>query len=126
MPPRKKTPLPDLLPELTAQQRKEQARLYARKPKRIGDVVNQVMARNGYARIRSSADLAAAWQEAAGEFASRTRVGRLQRGVLEVIACNSTVVQELTFARPALLATLARLAPDQPIRTLRFRTGPLK
>ena len=38
---------------------------------------------------------------------------------------NSTLVQELSFQKPALLETLTRLLPDERIRDLRFRVGPI-
>ena len=42
---------------------------------------------------------------------------------MEVIVAHSALVQELGFQKATLLATLARLLPDEPIRDLRFRVG---
>lgn len=99
----------------------------ARGPQPIGDVLAQLMARRGFARARSGAACEKAWREAAGELAARyTRVGAIRRGRLEVTVANSTLVQELSFQKPVLLAALARLLPDEPIRDLRFRVGPVK
>ena len=82
------------------------------------------MARRGYARVQSAGAYAAAWREAAGELAAEyTRVGSLRRGTLEVIVVNSTLVQELTFQKPALLKLLGRLLPDERLEDLRFRVG---
>jgi predicted nucleic acid-binding Zn ribbon protein len=93
-------------------------------PKGIGDVLAELMARRGYARVQSAAAFDAAWREAAGPLAAHyTRVGRLQRGTLEVLVANSTLVQELGFQKRTLLKSLARLLPDASIEDLRFRVG---
>lgn len=97
-----------------------------RGPRAIGDVLAELMARQGFARVQSSEAFEAAWQEAAGELASRySRAGRVRRGKLEVTVANSTVVQELVFQKPALLETLRGLLPDQKINDIRFRVGPI-
>lgn len=99
----------------------------ARGPQRIGDVLSELNARHGFARVKSTAACEKAWRDAVGETAARyTRVGGVRRGKLEVTVANSTLVQELLFQKPALLKALARLLPDEPIRDLRFRVGPVQ
>ena len=50
------------------------------RPKAVGDVLSELMARRGYARQQASADYSAAWCEAAGELiAQHTRVGGVRR-----------------------------------------------
>ena len=49
----------------------------------------------------------------------------MRRGVLEVWVQNSTLVQELSFEKTRLLKTLAQLVPDEKIRDLKFRVGPI-
>lgn len=98
-----------------------------RGPKRIGEVLSELMARQGYARVRAAEACEAAWREAAGPLTARyTRVGTIRGGTLEVIAANSTILQELVFQRPALLETLARKLPGHAIRDLRFRMGAIE
>ena len=95
-----------------------------RGPKVIGDVLSELMARRGYARVQSAAAYDAAWREAAGPLAAEyTRVGQLRRGTLEVVVANSTLVQELGFQKRMLLKNLAELLPDEGIENLRFRVG---
>jgi predicted nucleic acid-binding Zn ribbon protein len=90
-------------------------------------ILAELMARRGFARIQSTAALEAAWQEAAGEaLAAHTRTGAIRRGKLEVTVANSAVAQELTFRKPALLDTLRKALPDETIRDLRFRVGPIQ
>ena len=98
----------------------------AKGPQPIGDILAQLMARRGFARVQGGAALAGAWRSAAGELVARyTRPGEVKRGKLEITVANSTLVQELQFQKPALLAELARLLPDEKIRDLRFRVGPV-
>jgi predicted nucleic acid-binding Zn ribbon protein len=95
-------------------------------PRPIGSILSELMARRGYARVQSGRAYEAAWRQAAGELAARyTQVGALRRGALEVIVVNSTLVQELTFQKPALLRRLTQLLPDERLQDLRFRVGSL-
>jgi predicted nucleic acid-binding Zn ribbon protein len=94
-------------------------------PRKIADVLSEMMARRGYARERSSQDLAAAWQEAAGEMiAQYSRAGLIRQGKLEVTVTHSALVQELTFQKAAILAELRKRLPREHIADLRFRVGP--
>ena len=96
----------------------------ARGPERIGDVLAQLMARRGFAAVRAAAACESAWREAAGELAAQyTRVASIRRGNLEITVANSTLVQELSFRKPALLKALSSLLPDERIKDLRFRVG---
>ena len=95
-----------------------------RGPTAIGDVLSELMARRGFARVQSAANYDAAWREAAGPLAAQyTRPGQLRRGTLEVVVANSTLVQELGFQKQELLKSLAALLPDDGIKNLRFRVG---
>jgi predicted nucleic acid-binding Zn ribbon protein len=96
----------------------------ARGPQPIGDVVGQLMARRGFAGVRKAGAWEEAWRRAAGELAARySRVGAVRRGRLEVIVANSTLLQELTFQKRALVQALGTLLPDEKIQDLRFRLG---
>jgi predicted nucleic acid-binding Zn ribbon protein len=107
-----------------ARRDRELRRHYARKPKKIADVLAQLITARGYGRFQSDANLTAAWQQAAGErVAPYTRPGRIRRGTLEVTVSNSTVVQELTFQKQQILSQLKTAMPDANIRDIRFRIG---
>jgi predicted nucleic acid-binding Zn ribbon protein len=98
-----------------------------RGPEKIGNILAELMARRGYARVQSAQAYDVAWGKAAGPLAAQySRVGSLRRGKLEVVVANSTLVQELTFQKPALLKTLAELLPDEAIKDLRFRVGAIQ
>lgn len=95
-------------------------------PRHIGDVLSQLIARRGYARVQSAGALTEAWGAAAGErWTSCTRAMVVRRGVLEVLVGNSTLAQELGFQKKSLVKRLAELLPEEKIRDLKFRVGPL-
>jgi predicted nucleic acid-binding Zn ribbon protein len=97
------------------------------RPKPIADIMAQLMARRGYARERSAASYGEAWRSAAGETIGRvTRAGAIRRGALEVFVANSTLMQELTFQKSALLEKLRQLLPDEKLANLRFRIGAIE
>jgi predicted nucleic acid-binding Zn ribbon protein len=99
----------------------------ARGPQAIGNVLSELMARRGYARVQSAGAYEAAWREAAGPLvAEYTRVGLLRRGTLEIVVANSTLVQEMGFQKSAMLKSLAELLPDEGIEGLRFRVGTIE
>jgi predicted nucleic acid-binding Zn ribbon protein len=94
------------------------------RPKPIADIMAQLLARRGYAREQSSAGYSEAWAVAAGQAVGRvTRAGAIRRGALEVLVANSTLMQELTFQKSALLAKLQQLLPDEKLTGLRFKVG---
>jgi len=95
-------------------------------PQHIGNVLSELMARRGLARVQAASAYEAAWGAAVGDLAARySRVGGLRGGRLEVVVANSTLLQELTFQKSQLLSALGQLLPEQGIRDLRFRLGSL-
>lgn len=93
-------------------------------PEPIGNILAELMARRGWARLQSCAALEAAWREAAGELAARySRPRSIRRNTLDVVVTNSTLLQDLSFQKASILSRLHSLLPDQPIRDLRFRLG---
>jgi len=114
----------DTTAEFEARRAREQRRHYARRPKKISDIVAQLITARGYGRIQADANFSAAWQSAVGPaLAKYTHPGRLRRGVLEVTVGNSMTIQELTFQKQQLLTKLQTELPDAKIRDLRFRMG---
>ena len=111
--------------QLYADYRRKQIRLPP--PKTMGNVMSQLLARRGYAQVQSAATCEAAWREAVGEKLARdTRPGSVKRGVLEVLVRNSSINQELAFVKAKIIKTLTALVPEQKIRNLKFRVGPLE
>jgi hypothetical protein len=95
-------------------------------PKRIGNIVAELIARRGYARVQAAASCTEAWATAAGpQLLKFSRAGAIKRGVLEVLVANSTMLQEMTFQKVKLVKKLAELLPDENIRDVKFRVGPI-
>jgi predicted nucleic acid-binding Zn ribbon protein len=96
-----------------------------RGPKKIGDIVSNLLARKGYARVQAASACEEAWKEAAGKLAAHSRPGLVKRGVLEVIFRNSAALQELTFQKKKLLKQLQQQLPEEQLTDVRFRIGSL-
>ena len=95
-------------------------------PKPIGNILAELLARRGYARVQSAGLSSEAWRSAVGEqIAALSRPGQVRRGTLDVSVTSSTLVQELGFQKQQLLKRLQELLPDEKIRDLRFRVGPI-
>lgn len=95
-----------------------------RVPKKMGDVVNTLLAKRGYAQVQTQEALQREWESVVGsQLARSSRAGRLSRGVLEVVVRNSAVLQELTFQRNQLLDKLATRLEGVSLKRLRFRVG---
>ena len=113
--------------DFAARREREQRRHYARRPKKIADVVAQLIANRGYGRHESDDELATAWNAAAGKtLAAVSRAGKVRRGTLEVWVANSIAMQEFSFEKERILAELARTLPDANIRGLKLRVGQIK
>ncbi len=110
--------------DFMARRDREQRRHIARAPKKIANVLAQLITKRGYGRIQSTRDFTTVWQAAVGPTLSPfTQPGTLKRGKLEVTVTNSAVIQELTFQKRQILAELNRQLPDAKITDLRFRIG---
>jgi predicted nucleic acid-binding Zn ribbon protein len=111
--------------DFRADYRRRQVRIPPPKP--MCDVMSQLLARRGYAQVQSAASCDAAWRTAVGDqLAPHTRPGNIRRGVLEVLVASSAIVQELSFLKAKVIKQLAQLVPDQKIRDVRFRVGPIE
>ncbi|TWT92678.1 DUF721 domain-containing protein [Stieleria varia] len=89
---------------------------------KIGALVNQLLARRGYAAIEVNEQLHAAIASAVpGELGDQIIVGRISRGVLQVFATDSVVLQEITFQKRAILKRIQKELPQSQITDLRFR-----
>lgn len=89
----------------------------------IADILSELVARRGFARLRSQEHLEDAWQKAIGQPGCRyTRVGSARRGVLEILVANSILLQELAgFQKQSLLRRLQESLGPSAVRDLRFR-----
>jgi predicted nucleic acid-binding Zn ribbon protein len=98
-----------------------------RGPRPLSDILGDLFAARGLARVRAQGELEAAWADAIGEPGRRhTQVDGLRRGVLNVIVAHPTLLAELaSFQKPELLAALRRSMAGTLIHDIRFRVGPI-
>jgi predicted nucleic acid-binding Zn ribbon protein len=96
-------------------------------PERMADIVSRLFARRGYARVLSKEDYQQVWRTVVGDVvASQTRVGNLRGGVLQIVAANSTIIQELSFRKHQILVRLKQELPHQRIRNVRLTVGSIE
>lgn len=99
---------------------------FARKPKQLGSVLAQVIAKRGYAAVQAGESLQQAWQSAAGEALSvHTRAVGVSRGKLEVLVASSPMMQEIQFQQQQLLNKLRQALPEARLTGLKLRVGRL-
>ena len=97
---------------------------YARRPKKLGSVLAQVISKRGYAAVGASETLEEAWREAAGTLlAQHTRVVGLNRGKLEVLVASSPMMQEVQFQQQKILSDLQKALPEARLSGLKLRVG---
>lgn len=116
------------LADLDRRRAVQRRRFYARRPKRIGNIVAQLVQRKGYAQIRAAGEREEAWQTALKEqggdqWTGTTRVVSLRRGVFEVQVVNSLMIQELTFRKETLLERLQDALPEDGVKRIKFTVG---
>ncbi len=116
------------LAELERRRGKQQRGFYGRQPKRVSNVIAQLVQRRGYAQVRAASNREDAWRqvlaaEQCEAWAESTRVGPLKRGVLEIQVSSSLLIQELTFLKEKLLKQLIEALPDDGIKQIKFRVG---
>ena len=101
-----------------------QRRVYARRPKRAQDLINNVIARRGIAAEQSSHRLQNIWESVIGmDLANQTRVSSLRRGVLEIIVSNSSLMQILSFNKEQYKEEINQQMQNGTLSDIRFRIG---
>jgi len=96
-------------------------------PELLGEILARLFTARGWGRRQERLRLEQAWTEAmtaCGLCPDETHLGAFRRGVLEVLAQNSIVLQELAqFHKRPLLEQLRRRLPGVTVTDLRFRAG---
>ncbi len=94
-------------------------------PRQLGDILTDLFAARGYARLRARDELESAWSRAVGESRSKlTKLGGIRRGVLTVVVAHSALLEEFAaFEKQAILASLRGEAVGSVIRDIKFRVG---
>ena len=94
-------------------------------PEQLAEILGRLFTARGWGRRQDRLHLEQVWAEAAGaEWASRTRVNGIRRGVLEVVVGNAVLLQELnSFHKRRLLEQVRRRLPGKTVADLKFRAG---
>jgi hypothetical protein len=93
-------------------------------PRRIGSIINQLMARRGYAQVESASVMEASVAKVVSPVLLKSmRVGAVKRGVLQIFANDSSAMQELTFLKRKILKTVQLDHPSAKITDVRFRVA---
>jgi len=104
-----------------------QRRRYKRRPKRPANILSQLMARKGYGQTKTNDELDDVWNEVVGQkWQSKTRVGNISRGVLEVFVSSAAVNQHLGFQKKKLIAELSKRVPQNKIKDIKFSLGSIE
>ena len=97
------------------------------RPARMADVISELFARRGYARVQAAETYLDAWEAAAGAALARySRLLKVRRGVAEVLVAHSALAQEMTFEKERIVARLVELLPEETIRDIKCRVGPVE
>jgi len=100
---------------------------YFRRPKKSADILGRLMARKGYAQTESANELEEVWNQVVGlKWQTKTKVGNISRGVLEVFVASSMVNQQIGFQKRKILKEIQTRLPKNKIKDLHFRIGNVK
>ena len=104
-----------------------QRRRFKRRPKRPANILSQLMARKGYGQKKTNDELDDTWKAIVGEkWQTKTRVGNVSRGVLEVFVSSAAVNQHLGFQKKKLIAELIKRVPQNKIKDIKFSLGSIE
>jgi predicted nucleic acid-binding Zn ribbon protein len=97
-------------------------------PKPLSDILADLFAARGLARVQATGELESAWATTIGEPGCRhTRVEHLRRGILSIVVAHPTLLAELaSFQKPTLLASMRRNLIGTSIHDIRFRVGTIQ
>ena len=100
---------------------------FLRRPKSTADLLGQLMARKGYAQQETKSELDDAWDQVIDpQLRTRTRVGTIRNGSLEVIVDSAVVHQQLEFQKQTLLNQLRDRLQNPQLKQIRFRVGSVR
>ena len=92
-------------------------------PLHVSRALGELIALRGFARSQGDAQLQAVWDQAAGpDIAAYTRVGELNRGTLQVLVANPSLMAELNgFHKANILQALRDARPEYKFKQLKFK-----
>ena len=112
------------LTDLSERSGRQRRRFFARRPKKLSDVLAQLVTKKGYGATETDEQLRETWNTAAGAALARfSQATRVNRGRLEVTVANSMMMQELSFEKTRILAAVRAALPEARIEDLKLRVG---
>lgn len=97
---------------------------YFRRPKKPADILGRLMARKGYAQTESANEMEEVWNQIVGpKWQTKTKIGNVSRGTLEVFVVSSAVNQQMGFQKRKILKEIQKRLPQNKIKDLHFRIG---
>ncbi len=97
---------------------------FQRRPRRVVNLVNHLIAKRGLAGRKSQNQLADGWREIAGsKIADRTRLGTVRKGVLTVHVDNSSTLQHLSLMKQQLINDVNQEFKNLNLTDIRFKSG---
>lgn len=92
------------------------------KPTRLGNILQRLVRKRGFAEESAKQNLDEIWNKAAGSrVASKSCVRKLRAGVLEIGVTNGTILEELTcYLQHELLPEIQQKHPNPEITSLKF------
>ncbi|MDR1959975.1 MAG: DUF721 domain-containing protein [Planctomycetaceae bacterium] len=87
----------------------------------IGSVLTQLRSQKGFTQNFIYEEMERIWKEnVGGLIAEQTRLGRLNRGILEVFVSSAVISQEISFRTKELTEKLNAAISDKKITGLKF------
>ena len=91
------------------------------RPKSISSILDRLIVERGYSNEQSTLLLEEQWKIAVGdEFSTQSRVGKIKRGVLQVLVSNMIARSELEYGKQKALRHLQAALPDFKLKDIRF------
>ncbi len=91
------------------------------RPKSVSSILDRLLIERGYAAEQSTQLIQDQWRIAVGDaLFEQSRIGKIQRGVLQVHALNAIVMAELGYSKSKALKHLQSALPSFKIKDIRF------
>jgi hypothetical protein len=91
------------------------------RPKSVSSILDRLISERGYAAEQSTQLIQDQWRIAVGDaLFEQSRIGKIQRGVLQVHALNAIVMAELGYSKSKALKHLQSALPGFKIKDIRF------
>jgi predicted nucleic acid-binding Zn ribbon protein len=103
---------------------KAQARAKARRPRLLGEAVNQYIAERVEPQQETSDDIAAAWRELVPRnLAGFCRLAEIARGRVRIVVNSPSYLYQLRLAAPGLLKQLQARCGRKAVKEIKFEIG---